>query len=139
MAEQYKTFMGHLWYQKEDNVYTVGLNEDALDEIESISSVDLPPEGEVIESDVVLGSIETDNGPLDIYSPVSGNVVEINTTVTEDPSLIQDDPYDAWLFKIESDEDVSDEDEDEDEDEDDEDEDDEDLDEDEDDYEEDEE
>ena len=123
MAELYKNFQGHLWYQKEDNIYTIGINEDALDEIDGISSVDLPTDGEVVEADVVLGSIDTDNGPLDIYSPVAGTIVEINTTVGEDPTLIQDDPYDAWLFKVESDEELSD---DEDEDEEDEDEDDED-------------
>ena len=118
MAEQYRTFMDYLWVQKEDNVYTIGLTEDALDEIESISSVDLPPESEVVESEVVLGSVETDNGPLDLYSPVSGTVVEINSTVVEDPSLIQDDPYDAWLLKIESDDELADDEEEDDEDED---------------------
>lgn len=124
MAEQYRKFMDYLWVQQEDNVFTIGLHEDALNDVETLESLDLPPEGEVIESDVVLGTLETDRGPLDIYSPVSGNIVEINSTVLEDLSLIQDDPYDAWLLKIESDEDLSDdedEDFDEDEDEDDED------------------
>ena len=133
MAEQYKNFMGSFWFQREDNIYTVGLNEDALETFEKIESLDLPPEGEVAEAEVVCGSLETDEGPIDIYSPVSGNVVEVNSTVLEDPSLIQDDPYDAWLFKVESeeeyvesdeeeeDEDEEDEDEDEDEDTDDED------------------
>lgn len=130
MSEQYRNFMGYLWYQKEDNVYTIGLNDDALDDFESVESLDLPREGEEIEEDVVCGAVETDEGPLDIYSPVSGTVIEVNSSVTEDPSLILDDPYDAWLLKIEvTDEDEDDEDEDEDdyddEDEDDEDEDDE--------------
>ncbi|PWU17116.1 MAG: glycine cleavage system protein H [Bdellovibrio sp.] len=120
--------MGYLWFQKEDNVYTIGINEDGLDEIETINTVDLPPEGEQIEADVVCGSVETDDGPLDIYSPVSGKVIEINTAVVEDPALIQEDPYDGWLLKIESHEEYEDsdsddsDDEDEDEDEEDEDE-----------------
>jgi glycine cleavage system H protein len=124
MAEQYKNFMGYLWFQKEDNVFTVGLNEDGLDMFEEINSLELPPEGEVIEADVVVGSIETDQGPIDIYAPVSGTISEINSAVLEDATLIQDDPFDAWLFKIESeeefnDENVDDEDEDDDEDDDD--------------------
>ncbi len=131
MKEQYKNFMGSFWFQKEDNIYTVGLNEDALDTFDEITGVELPQEGEVVEAQVVCGSLETDEGPIDLYTPVSGTISEINTTITEDPTLIQDDPYDAWLFKIESedefdDEDIDDEEEDED-DEDDEDEDDEDL------------
>lgn len=118
MAEQYKNFMGSFWFQREDNIYTVGMNEDALETFEKIESLDLPPEGELVESEAVCGSLETDEGPIDIYAPVAGSVIEINTTVLEDPSLIQDDPYDAWLFKIESEEDFEEQDEDSDEDED---------------------
>lgn len=123
MAEQYRNYMGYLWFQKEDNVYTVGLNEDALEDFDSIESLEMPTENEVVENDVSCGTIETDTGTLDLYPPVKGTVTEINSAVVEDPSLIQDDPYDGWLFKIESDEEFSDEDE-EDDDEDDEDEDD---------------
>jgi len=124
MAEQYKNFMGSFWFQREDNIYTVGFNEDALETFEKIESLDLPTEGEVAEAEVVCGTMETDEGPIDIYAPVSGNVIEINSTVLEDPSLIQDDPYDAWLFKIESEDDYVEPDEEDEDDEDDEDEDD---------------
>ena len=121
-TEQYRNFMGYLWIQKEDNIYTIGVNEEGLEEIGEISSVDLPRENELIEADVVFGSIDTDDGPLDLYSPVSGKVIEVNSAVTEDASVIQEDPYDAWLVKIESEEDIDsfeDDDEDDDEDEDD--------------------
>lgn len=129
MKEQYRNFMGSFWFQKEDNIYTVGLNEDALDTFDEITSADLPSDGELIDHDVVCGTLNTDEGPIDLYAPVSGTIIEINNAVVEDPTLIQDDPYDSWLFKIESEEDFEDEDLEED----DEDEDDEDLDEDEDD------
>jgi glycine cleavage system H protein len=117
--------MGYLWYQKEDNVYTIGVNESGLEDFSEIENMDLPAEGESVEEDVVCGTIDTDQGPLDIYSPVSGTIVEINTAVTEDPELIQEDPYEGWLLKIEATDDADDEDEDEedDDDEDDEDED----------------
>lgn len=110
-----RNFMGYMWYRKEDGIVTIGINEDGLEDFEEILSVELPPEGEKIESDVVLGTIETDDGPLDIYSPVSGTISEINSQVIEDPALIQEDPYEeGWLIKIEAEEDVDDEDEDED-------------------------
>lgn len=122
MSEQYRKFMGYLWFQKEDNIYTVGLHEDALDEIEKITSLDLPAEGEAVEADIACGTIETDDGQLEVYVPVSGVVTELNSAVIEDPTLIQEDPYDGWLLKIESEDDFDDEDvDDEDEDEDDED------------------
>ena len=126
VSDQYRNFMGYLWILKEGDVYTIGVNEEGLEEISEIESVELPQEREEIESDVVIGSLETSDGPLDIYSPVSGTVIEINSAVIDEPDLIQEDPYDAWLLKIESDEDlddVDDEDEEDDDDEDDEDED----------------
>ena len=123
MSDQYRNFMGYLWILKEGDVYTIGVNEEGLEEISEIESVELPQEKEEIEADVVIGSLETSDGPLDIYSPVSGSVVEINSAVVDDPDLIQEDPYDAWLLKIESDEDLDELEEDEDEDDDDEDED----------------
>lgn len=125
MAEQYKNFMEIFWFQREDNIFTVGFNEDALEGFETIESIELPSENESTEAEVVCGSMETDKGPIDIYTPVSGTIVEVNNTILEDPSLIQDDPYDAWLFKVESTEDFADDEEWEEDEEDDEDEDDE--------------
>jgi glycine cleavage system H protein len=116
---EYRNFMGHLWIQKEDNVYTIGINEEGLEDITEINSVDLPQENEEIEADVAIGSIETDDGQLEIFSPVAGTVVEINPAVVEDPETIQEDPYEGWLLKIESEEDMDDVDDDEEEDDDD--------------------
>lgn len=117
-----RNFMGYLWVQQTDGVITIGINEDGLADFEEIQSVELPAEGESVEADVVLGTVETDDGPLDIYSPVSGTVLEINSQVIDEPALIQEDPYEeGWLIKIEAegdlDEDEDDEDDDDDEDE----------------------
>ncbi|QDK47316.1 glycine cleavage system protein H [Bdellovibrio sp. ZAP7] len=107
--------MGYLWYRQEDGVITIGINEDGLEDFESISTVDLPAEQEEVDTETVIGSIETSDGPLDIYSPVDGTVIEVNTSVIDDPSLIMEDPYEeGWLVRIESSDDVDDEDEDED-------------------------
>ena len=119
MSDQYRNFMGYLWVQKEDNVYTIGINEDGLEDFDKIESMELPRDGEVIEADVVCATLETDQGTVDIYSPVAGTVIEVNASVVEEPSLIQDDPYEGWLIKVESEEDMDAADEDEDKDEDD--------------------
>lgn len=119
MSDDYRSFMGYMWIQQEDGVITIGINEDGLEDFEEITSIELPAENEKVEADVVLGTIETDDGPLDIYSPVNGTILEVNSQVLEDPSIIMEDPYEeGWLIKIEAADDV---DEDEDEDEDDED------------------
>lgn len=129
MAQQdVRNFMGYLWYQKEDDHILIGLNEEAFEDFSEIQAFDLPAENEAVEEDAVCGTIETDEGPLDIYTPVSGTVIEINNAVIDDPQIMQEDPYgEGWLLKIEIEEEDLDEDEDE-EDEDDEDEEDEDYD-----------
>ena len=118
-ADEYRNFMGYLWYLKEDDGVLVGINEDGLSQIDEISRIELPAEGEEIESDVVVGTLETDDGQLDIYSPISGKIAEVNSAVLEDPSIIQEDPFEAWLFRVETEDELEDEDEDQDEEEDD--------------------
>ncbi|HEY1080039.1 MAG TPA: glycine cleavage system protein H, partial [Bdellovibrio sp.] len=111
--------------RQEDGVITIGINEDGLEDFEEITSVELPAEQEKIDADVVIGTLETDDGPLDIYSPVSGTVIEVNSQVIEEPSLIIEDPYEeGWLVRIEADEDLDDDEDEDDEDDDDDDEDD---------------
>ncbi len=110
-----KNFNVHMWYQEEDGIITIGINEEGLADITEITGVDLPPEQEKVEMDTAIGTIETDDGPLDIYSPVAGTVIEVNATVLEEFSVIQDDPYEeGWLLRIEASEAIDDEDEDED-------------------------
>lgn len=123
-SDDVKNFMGYMWIRQEDNIITIGINEDGLADFESISTVDLPAEQEQVDAEAVIGTIETSDGPLDIYSPVEGTVIEINTQVVDDPSIIMEDPYEeGWLVRIEADEDYDDEDEDEDDEDDDDDED----------------
>lgn len=116
-GSEQRNFMGYMWIQQEDGVVTVGINEEGLQDFSEISSVELPAEHEKVEADVVCGTIETDDGPLDIYAPVSGTVVEINTQVVDDPSLIMEDPLEeGWLIRIEAEEDLDEDEEDDDDD-----------------------
>lgn len=113
MSEDVKNFNHHMWYRDEAGIITIGINEEGLAEITEITSVDLPPEQEKVEEDVAIGVIETDDGPLNIYSPVAGTVIEVNASVLDEPSIIQEDPYEeGWLLRIEATEEI-DEDEDE--------------------------
>jgi glycine cleavage system H protein len=132
MSTDVKNFMGNFWIQSNNDIITLGINEESLNDFDDILSFDLPTEQDHVEAEEVCGSIDTNDGPLDIYSPITGTILEVNTAVIEDPSILFDDPYgDGWLLKIEPvdddeefDEDYDDEDEDYDDDEEDEDEDD---------------
>lgn len=100
--EDFVPFMGYMWIQVEDGTLTIGINDDGLSEITEISSVNLPSENEDVVADEVCGEIETESGPLNLYSPVDGKIVEVNGAVLENPALIEEDPYgDGWLFRVE--------------------------------------
>lgn len=120
MSDDIKNFNHHMWYREEDGIITIGINDEGLADISEINSVDLPSEQDKVEEDVAIGVIETDDGPLNIYSPVEGTVIEVNAAVLEEPSIIQEDPYEeGWLLRIEATEELDEDEEDEDLDEDD--------------------
>ena len=103
IAGEFKNYNHHMWYQEDDGIITIGINEEGLADITEITSLDLPPEQEKVEPDVAIGTIETDDGPLEIFSPVEGVVIEVNASVLEDPSVIQEDSYEeGWLLRIEA-------------------------------------
>ena len=96
--------MGYEWLQIEDDSVTIGVTEEGLSELGDITVVNLPSENEDVVADEVCGEIDTADGPLNIYSPVDGKVVEINGAVIENPKLILEDPTgDGWLFRVEPD------------------------------------
>ena len=104
MAENQETitYLGTHWLQVDDTVITIGLNEEGIEAADEISKIDLPGEGEAVETDEICGELETTDGPINIFAPVSGTVLEINPSVVENPELIKDDPYgEGWLIKIE--------------------------------------
>jgi glycine cleavage system H protein len=102
-----KAFTDELWYEKTDTIYTIGLRDEVAAELAHISDLELPKEGEWVEKDSIIGRMETDQGEIDIYSPVDGTIVEVNTVVLDDPSLIIEDPSEGWLFQVESEEEPS--------------------------------
>lgn len=103
MGNGYVTYMGHQWLTIEGEVITVGIMEEALEELDAIIKVDVPAENESVEKDEICGELETKDGSLNIYAPVEGTVLEINTAVTENPDLIHEDPYsEGWILKIEA-------------------------------------
>jgi glycine cleavage system H protein len=95
--------MGYEWVMHEDGILTVGINEEGLNELGDITAVHLPGVDDEVNPDEICGEIETDSGPMNLYSPVEGLVIEVNEAVIEDPSLIVEDTFgDGWLFRVEA-------------------------------------
>lgn len=125
MAGKIKNFNHNLWYSEEDGIITIGINDDGLEDITEINTIDLPPEQEKVEADLAFGSVESDDGTIDIQSPFDGTIIEINQQVVDDPAVLMEDPYEeGWLVRIEvtgeidDDEEVDDDEDDEDDDDD---------------------
>lgn len=120
MSDKVKNFMHYLWYSEKDGVITIGINEEGLEDITEINSIDLPQEQDEIDADSPIGTLDSDDGQLDIFSPVKGTVIEVNSQVLENPEIILEDSYEeGWLLRIETTEELEDEDPDDDDDDDD--------------------
>jgi glycine cleavage system H protein len=91
----------HEWVKLEGNLGTIGITDHAQKELGDIVYVELPKIGTQVEQGKSLGSVESVKAVSDIYSPVTGEVVEVNESLAEAPEKINEDPHgEAWLVKI---------------------------------------
>ncbi|MCC6858079.1 MAG: glycine cleavage system protein GcvH [Bryobacterales bacterium] len=99
--ENYRYTKEHEWVLMEGDVGTVGITDHAQNELGDIVYVDLPKVGTRVEQNKSLGSVESVKAVSDIYSPVSGEIVEINQDLSQTPEKINQDPHGAaWLVRI---------------------------------------
>lgn len=90
----------HEWINDETPV-AVGVSQVAADALGEVVYVDLPQVGAQLTAGQVCGEIESTKSVSELYSPVTGEVVEVNEAVVSDPSLVNADPYGAaWLFRV---------------------------------------
>jgi len=93
----------HEWTRLEGARVRVGITDFAQDALGDVVYVDLPEVGATVEADQPLGEVESTKSVSDVYSPVSGTIVERNPLVDEHPELVNEQPYgDGWLVVIEA-------------------------------------
>jgi glycine cleavage system H protein len=91
----------HEWVRVDGDVGVVGITAHAQDQLGDIVYVDLPKLGARLEQGKTLGSVESVKAVSDIYAPISGEVVEVNDTLSTAPERLNQDPHGAaWLVKI---------------------------------------
>lgn len=91
----------HMWVKVDGDIAIVGLDDFSQKLAGEISYVDLPSEGDSVNKDEAVGSYETGKWMGKFFAPVSGELIEKNADVEDDPSLINSDPYGkGWIFKI---------------------------------------
>lgn len=92
----------HGWVAVEDSVATIGITDYAQEELGEIVYLELPKSGDKISRDDPFGTIESVTAVTELYAPISGTIVEVNTDLPNSPETINDDPYgDGWLIKVE--------------------------------------
>ncbi|SDJ73825.1 glycine cleavage system protein GcvH [Streptomyces indicus] len=92
----------HEWLSAaEDGVATVGITEHAANALGDVVFVQLPEVGETVTAGESCGELESTKSVSELYSPVTGEVVEANQDVVDDPSLVNSAPFEGgWLFKV---------------------------------------
>ena len=91
----------HEWIRVEGNEAYVGITDYAQSELGEIVFVDINTEGETLAQEEVFGSVEAVKTVSDLNMPVSGEVLEINETINDQPELVNNDPYgEGWMIKI---------------------------------------
>jgi len=91
----------HQWLRVENEVGTIGITGYGQEEMGEILYVELPQKGKKIKQKESLSTLESAKAVFDVPSPVSGEIVEINEKLEDDPSLINKDPYGSgWLVKV---------------------------------------
>ena len=91
----------HEWVRIEGDIAIVGITEFAQGELGDIVYVEIETEGETLERETIFGSIEAVKTVSDLFMPLSGEILELNSALEANPELVNSDPYgEGWMVKI---------------------------------------
>ena len=91
----------HEWVSLDGDVATVGITKHATEMLGDIVFAELPEKGSNVDKDGTAGVVESTKAASDVYTPVSGEVIDTNQMIVDDPSKINEDPEEsAWFFKL---------------------------------------
>jgi glycine cleavage system H protein len=92
----------HEWARIEGNVATIGITQFAVEKLGDVVQVDLPNEGEALKQRDVFGSVESVKAVSDLFAPLTGKVVKVNSPLADSPEYVNQEPYDGgWMVQIE--------------------------------------
>lgn len=101
IPEELQYTRSHEWVRREGDVATLGITEPAQDELGDVVFVDLPEEGATLAAGESFGSVESVKAVSDLYTPVGGEVVEVNSALEDGPEKVNEDPYgEGWIVRL---------------------------------------
>lgn len=93
----------HEWARKDGTLFTVGISDYAQDSLGDVVFVELPEKGKAVKKGEAYGVVESVKAASDVYAPLSGTIVEVNSRLKDDPSLVNKEPFGAgWFVKIQA-------------------------------------
>ena len=91
----------HEWISIEGDIATIGITKHAAEMLGDVVFVELPEKGKNVEKEGQAGVVESTKAASDVYTPISGEITEINKNIVDDPSAVNKDPEgESWFFKI---------------------------------------
>jgi glycine cleavage system H protein len=101
VPEELQYTRSHEWVRTEGDTATIGITDHAQDELGDIVFVELPETGATFDAGDSFGTVESVKAVSDLYTPVGGEVVEVNEALGDSPEKINEDPYgEGWIVKI---------------------------------------
>ena len=100
IPENLKYTKEHEWASLNDDIATIGITDFAQSSLGDIVFVELPEVGDSLDKDGTFGVVESIKSASDLYSPLSGEVVEVNEEITDNPDMLNNDPYGSWMIKV---------------------------------------
>ena len=91
----------HEWIRYEDGVAIIGISDYAQDALGDVVFINLPAVGDEVTAGESFGDVESVKAVSDLISPVSGVVLEVNEELEDSPENLNEDPYGAWIIKVE--------------------------------------
>ena len=91
----------HEWVRTEGDTATIGITDHAQDELGDVVFVELPDEGTTLDAGESFGTVESVKAVSDLYTPVGGEIVEVNSALNDAPEKVNEDPYgEGWIVKL---------------------------------------
>ena len=92
----------HEWIKEEDGIFVIGLTDYAQSALGDIVFINLPEEGDEVTAGESFADVESVKAVSDVFSPVTGTICAVNEELLDDPAQVNEDPYGAWLIKVEN-------------------------------------
>ena len=97
---EYRFSESHEWVHVEGGVATVGISDHAQSELGDVIFVELPAVGAVLKAGDKFGTIESVKAVSELYAPLSGEVIEVNTVLRQKPETVNTDPHGSWMLVV---------------------------------------